>query len=116
MERAEKVEFPVRPYLCPECEYNTQNPDEMGRHIERHRPMTGPQFGKHRCKECRGAGCDDCHGTGRRRITRECPNGCKRHFRRPPGPKKFKGTLEMNAHIRNCDGSPPFPPTGTNGR
>ena len=68
---AEDEESLCRPYVCPECAYDTWDATEMGKHIERHRPMTAPKFVKRRCPKCRGCGCQECYWTGKKKRSEE---------------------------------------------
>lgn len=74
------------PYICPECPVMYATPEELGPHIERHRPVEGALFNQ----------------IGEM-ISRPCPQGCGRFFAR--GRK-----LDFHAHVKNCDGSRPLYP------
>ena len=114
---SQEVEEGSRPFVCPECRWDTMDPAEMGKHLERHRPMTGPEW--QTCRRCKGTGrrlsgklsgkrCRSCSGQGRKLLTKPCPMGCGRHLRVGTGTRKNHHSVESNSHRINCDGSPPF--------
>jgi hypothetical protein len=78
----ERVHKPV--YICPECQQVCADAEELGPHIERHRPVEAPRFTE------RG-----------RPATDPCKKGCGRHF-----PKNDQ--YENRRHEKLCDGSPPL--------
>lgn len=72
----------TKPKACPECGHEEKTFEEMGAHLERHRPVEGAQVSR------RG-----------KRLTKPCPRGCGREFPKP-GPLK--------EHVALCDGSAPI--------
>lgn len=79
----------VRFFLCPECGFVADKPDQLGVHIERHRETTVP-FGS--------------------KKLRQCPKGCGRIFRLAPTSRSANAMpLDLKEHASMCDGSRPIP-------
>lgn len=74
-----------RPLFCPECRIGIDEPERLGVHIERHREVGAPIFGR-----------------GGRVVSKPCPKGCGRHF--PP-----KGEHDFRRHLQLCEGDAPIP-------
>jgi len=78
---------------CPECPFEG-NGDQVGSHIERHRPMGFPIYSK------RG-----------KLVSCLCPKGCGRYFNRPkdalevPNEGQNNSLNELRFHVLSCDGS-----------
>jgi hypothetical protein len=74
--------------FCPECGELFPRAEDLGPHLERHRPVDGPEFSLR----------------GKLRSV-HCPKGCGRWFVIQRG-----GPKELRQHERLCDGSPPLAP------
>ena len=83
-EREEKV------YICPECPQWFEVPEDLGPHLERHRPMTAPVFSIR----------------GKPRSV-ACPKECGRYFIKK-GNRDGALPLLLAEHILLCDGSLPL--------
>lgn len=83
----------TRSFDCPECRPGSASfptPELLGVHLERHRPVDGPQVGP------RG-----------KPLTRPCPAGCGRHFLLS-GSRAKGSSRDYDHHKEICDGSPPI--------
>ena len=79
------------PFYCPECLCHFDDADELGPHIERHRPFETAE------EADRGKGCV------------ACPKGCGRFFGLA---QKRNVPMDLYEHVRLCEGLLPLEESG----
>ena len=79
----------ARFFVCPECGYVVERPEDLGVHLERHRETAVP--------------------FGISKKVRACPKGCGRIFPLAPTSRNPRACpLDMKEHVSLCDGSTPL--------